>query len=319
VAYVAGVLTVNIYLHKLGITDFSFAKPKLVLTGIVVLFPILLLAARPILVAGGAVGRRARRESNSTLSPTMRFLAFLPLPALFAASWILCLERLSGLGQKIAVWHVLEHIREYTGQHIMLTDFLAAAMITIAIYSPIWVAAKLTFKSAQLLTHARSRTSTSQIVPERVYFPVVFALAMLFVIVYIYIFAITFYAAIPPAYGGGAPYFESFVIVDKGSSQLEELGIPFGNGQRDVTQPLPVLHESDVLVAVWLHDTTTDPPENKSHKNWNPVVIQIDKSLIGASMATDQPPKCQCPPPLGGVLMGIPKQIPAKNCHQIYA
>lgn len=37
-AYASGVIAINTYLHGLGIVDFSFAKPKLLLTGITVLF-----------------------------------------------------------------------------------------------------------------------------------------------------------------------------------------------------------------------------------------------------------------------------------------
>jgi hypothetical protein len=33
-AYATGMLAINTYLHKLGIADFSFAKPKLILTGV---------------------------------------------------------------------------------------------------------------------------------------------------------------------------------------------------------------------------------------------------------------------------------------------
>jgi hypothetical protein len=38
VAYATGVVAINTYLHELGIADFSFAKPKLLLTGILILF-----------------------------------------------------------------------------------------------------------------------------------------------------------------------------------------------------------------------------------------------------------------------------------------
>src|SRR5277367_6683363 len=50
-AYVTGAIAINTYLHELGIVDFSFAKPKLLLTGILVLFTFALLALPPFFVA----------------------------------------------------------------------------------------------------------------------------------------------------------------------------------------------------------------------------------------------------------------------------
>jgi hypothetical protein len=44
-AYATGMLVINTYLHKLGIADFSFARPKLILTGVLVLCSFLLLAS----------------------------------------------------------------------------------------------------------------------------------------------------------------------------------------------------------------------------------------------------------------------------------
>lgn len=102
-------------------------------------------------------------------------------------------------------------------------------------------------------------------------------------ITYIYLFSLTFYAAIPQAFGGGKPYFENFVVADKGKCQLQQLGIPFLREQPNVTEPLPVLHESDILVAVWLGK------QDDCTGRWNAVVVQLDKTLIVASMVAPGP------------------------------
>src|SRR5580698_7445327 len=89
-AYATGTLTINIYLHQLGITDFSLAKPKLILTGVVVLLTFLLLALFPISVAQSISGRRAEGGRATRPPKRMLFLMLFPLVGLIAASASLC-------------------------------------------------------------------------------------------------------------------------------------------------------------------------------------------------------------------------------------
>jgi hypothetical protein len=126
-------------------------------------------------------------------------------------------------------------------------------------------------------------------VSERVYFLVAIALAVISVIGYLYIFSFTFYAAIPQAFGGGKPYFESFVIAEGGRCQLQQLGIPFVDEQPNVTKALPVLHESDTMVAVWLDKKAISSKNGNQQTDdlgsWNSIVVQLDKKQISAAMA----------------------------------
>jgi hypothetical protein len=144
------------------------------------------------------------------------------LLALIAASASLCFGKTTGLGQ-ITVWGVWELIKRRN----VLTESLASLVIAAEVYVPICVAAVSAFVAARLFNRAKPETKTSQMVSERVYFLVAIALAVISVIGYLYIFSLTFYAAIPQAFGGVKPYFESFVIAEEGRCQLQQLGISF--------------------------------------------------------------------------------------------
>jgi hypothetical protein len=87
-------------------------------------------------------------------------------------------------------------------------------------------------------------------------------------------------------FGGGEPYFESFAVAEENKCQLQQLGIPFG--QQNITKSLPVLHETDSLVAVWLN-----PPTGS--RSWPFVVAELDKKQINA-MTVDDTPKPALPP-----------------------
>lgn len=273
-AYATGMLAVNIYLHQLGITDFSLAKPKLILTGVVVLLTFLLLALFPIFAALWISGRRAAGGRTSRTPRRMVFLLLFPLFVLIAASACLCFRK-PGLGQ-IAVWKVWELIN--TKHQTAFNSSLTTLVIAAAVYLPICLAAVSAFKATRLCNRAKSQATASQIVPERVYFPVALALAVISFIGYIYIFSITFYPAISPAFGGGKPYLERFAIAEAERCQWQQLGIPFVDEHSNATAPLPVLHESDALVAVWL----TDDPES-----WQPIVVELDKNQISATRMVD--------------------------------
>jgi len=121
-------LAINTYLHKLGIADFSFARPKLVLTGVLVLLSFLLLALLPIFVAWRMAdhlgqGERARPPFK------ILFLLLFPLLALIAASAFLCFGETTGLGQ-ITVWGVWELIR----QRNVFTESLASLVIAAEVF-----------------------------------------------------------------------------------------------------------------------------------------------------------------------------------------
>jgi hypothetical protein len=72
-AYAIGTLTVNIYLHELGITDFSLAKPKLILTGLVALLTFLLLSLFPVFIVWRISVGAVKQDPSA---PPLRQLSF---------------------------------------------------------------------------------------------------------------------------------------------------------------------------------------------------------------------------------------------------
>jgi len=271
VAYATGMLEVNIYLHQLGITDFSLAKPKLIVTGIVVLLTFLLLALFPLFVARWISLRGSLRGSKRSCEKIL-FLLLFPLFMLVAASSHLAFKK-PGLGQ-IAVWKVWE-ILNATHQTVFNSS-LTTLVIAATVYLPICIATVAAFKASRLFNDARSGTTVSDM--DRVYFPVMLALAVISVIGYIYIFSLTFYPAISPAFGGGEPYLERFVVAEGQRCQWQQLGIPFVDEHSNITAPVPVLHESDTQVAVWLTDQA---------ESWRPILVEIDKTQISAIRMVD--------------------------------
>ena len=290
-AYGMGLLAINTYLHQLGLTDFSFARPKLVLTGVLVLFSFSLLALLPFFVAWRMAGDGQVQRPQS---PKILFLLIFPLLALFAASLYLCVGTI-GLGQ-ITVWGIWELINQITAwigwnlakQRNIFTEVLASLVVTAEVYLPICVAAGFAFVAVRL-SRQQEPQQDSPVHPQRIYVFLCVGMAVVAVLAYVIIFSLTFYAAVPQAFGGGKPYFESLVIAEDGRCQLQQLGMPFADGQPNVTVPLPVLHESDNMVAVWLQrkaaQSRNKTGTEEGRADWQTIVVQVDKKEINASMA----------------------------------
>jgi hypothetical protein len=272
-AYAIGVVAVNTYLHELGIVDFSFAKPKLLLTGVLVLFTFLLLASPPFFLAwflATQSGQRGRIQYPRGILISIGIFIFI----LIAASASLCFREAGpGLGQ-ITVWQIWEYMRPKSNG----TKFLTALLIALAVYSPIVVASVSVYVATRLFEQTKPEKPTSRISAQGFYCAVAIALVVISTIGYICIFTSTFYPAIPQEFGGGEPYYESFSVADKDRCQLQQLGIPFAPNAPNITMPLPVVHETDTLVAVWL----TDPTETVK---WRFAIGELDKTQISSMMA----------------------------------
>ena len=290
IAYATGVIAVNTYLHGLGIVDFSFARPKLLLTGIVVLFTYLLLAGPAFLLAW-SMATRHEQVTRRLSSRHLRIWLAVALILLLGASVFYCLKDHPGMGQS-TIWKVWGWTNP--GQN-KLKQFLSAILVALMVYLPILVATAALYWAARLLDQERAKEATQRISPRQRISPWGFFLAIaatgfvMATIVYIYLFTNTFYSAIPQEYGGGQPYFQSFAIGKDDLCEVQQLGIPFALGQSNVTQPLPVLYETDTLVAVWLKDTPRG--------SWNFVVAVLDKKAITVTKVVAKP-ESQFPPPL---------------------
>ncbi|MBB6144914.1 hypothetical protein HNQ77_002870 [Silvibacterium bohemicum] len=282
VAYATGALAINTYLYELGITDFSFAKPKLILTGILVLATFLLLAFSPMFFAWRVAG--SRKIGTRTL-PTFWKIApwtLTPIVLLVAASASLCFKDPTGLGQ-ITVWAVSKRM----GTRTLPKEFLGTLVVAAGIYSPVCIATLSAFWSKRAFVRMQQDAGRSATGVQIVSFAVAVTCTITSFIAYVYLFTLTFYPAVPQAFGGGQPYFESLVVSKDAGCEFQQLGVPFINAQQTITSPLPVLHESDILFAVWLKGSAGEIENGmksglgKGHF----VVVQLDKTKINATRA----------------------------------
>jgi hypothetical protein len=285
--YATGVLTINIYLHWFGITDFSFAKPKLVLTGILVLVSLAALCAGPIYVAlemanPEQISQISAKLKKVPLSVKRVLLSVIPPLVLLLIADFLYFREPPGLGQ-LLLW-------KYPGWHMPLI-----------IYALVFLVSGSAHVSSQLLRKATG-IQRSHVIEMAIYLLGAVVLPLVFVLSYIYIFALTLYPALPSAYGGGKPNFEKLVVAESGRCEMRQLGIPFDPMQPNVTVPVPVLHESESIIAAVLGRPAIEDCADgllKNHERWLAchAVVQIDKTLIYATrIDLDQAEKQEIPP-----------------------
>jgi hypothetical protein len=276
-AYATGVIAINTYLHDLGIVDFSFAKPKLVLTGIVMLFTYLLLGFPALFLAWSLASRH--EQTTRTLSSLSHIAILLvgSLMLLLSASVYSCFQTHPSMGQS-TVWEVWRFVDP--GKSVF-KKVLASLIVMLTVYLPILVAALSAYVASRLFDRERAERITPQISLRRFFLMMAAAVFVVATIGYIFVFTNTFYSVIPQEFGGGKPYFQSFAVVPEDVCQLQQLGVPFVSGQTNLTQPLPVLHETDTLVAVWLNDT--------SKGSWDFVVTILDRKVITSTKVIARP------------------------------
>lgn len=299
-AYGTGVVASNTYLHGLGITDFSFAKPKLLLTGTLVLSTFLLLACGPIFFAWSRCA--AKEGKDATGSRELLFVGLGALVVLVIAASLLCFQTKTQLGE-MRVWWIWEHVTKGVG----LQKGWAIPAIVLGLFTPVCLAPFFAFKAKKYWAQMLPKKGGACIPLECFHFAGAIALALMSIVTYIMIFTFVFYPSIPVEFGGGKPYFVSFAIADAQVCQLQRIGIPFDTARPDVTKPLPVLHETDTLVAVWVQGkrgpqeaakdaavaaaTTADTAPQDPRKDSSGVgesqfiVVQLDMTAITASRA----------------------------------
>jgi hypothetical protein len=152
---------------------------------------------------------------------------------------------------------------------------------------------------------------------DEFYFVVTVAVVGMCAIGYVYMFTRTFYPAIPQEFGGGQPYYESFAVADDERCKLQQLGVPFEEKLPDITKPLPILHETDTLVAVWLK---CSPKQNCNYGQNGVglshfVVVQIDKNVIEAMRAYTTGAGVAMVTPFSGSCTPAPASGPAPAAH----
>jgi hypothetical protein len=276
-AYAIGVIAINTYLHGIGIVDFSFAKPKLLLTGIMVLFSYLLLAFPAFFLALSIATYHGEVKRRLSSLRQILILFVVSLAVLLIASMYSCFPSHPELGQS-TVWDVWKYMKPDGSK---LKRLLMSVIVAAEVYLPIFVAAVSVYAATRLFDQERVEQPTPRISLRRFSLAIAAAVFVVSTIGYICMFTATFYSIIPQEFGGGEPYYQSFAIAHDDLCQLQQLGIPFIPSQPNMTQSLPVLHETDTLVAVWLND--------KSQGNWTPVVAELDRTLISATKIDAKP------------------------------
>jgi hypothetical protein len=161
--------------------------------------------------------------------------------------------------------------------------FVTGLLIALSVYAPIIVAAASVYAATRMFDQAKSENPILRISLKWFYFAVAIVVAVISTIGYIVVFTCTFYPAIPQEFGGGEPYYESFAIAGPDPCQLQQLGIHFDPTIRNLTQPLPVVHETDALVAVWLRD-------RDETSEWSFFIWELDKTQISSMLAHKQKP-----------------------------
>ncbi len=270
-AYATGVIAINTYLHELGIVDFAFAKPKLLLTGIMVLFTYLLLAFPAFFLAWSVATRHGQMARRLSSLRHILILLLVSLLLLLGASIFSCFQVHPALGQS-TVWDVWRWTKP---EHSDFKKLVASLLVALEVYVPVFVEAVSFYAAARLLDQERGGEPAPQMSLRRFSLAIAGAVFVVAAIGYIVVFTNTFYSVIPQEFGGGQPYFQSYAVPAGDVCQLQQLGIPFLSNRLNITQPLPVLHETDTMVAVWLRDT--------SKEGWSFVVTELDRNLITAT------------------------------------
>jgi hypothetical protein len=288
-SYGTGIVAINTYLHGLGIADFSFAKPKLLLTGTLILSSFLVLAAAPIFIAwrmAGGPEKALDKEKATSVSRGVLYVGIASLLLLAFAAYLLCFRLTTDLGQ-IREWWISDQV----GMQDTSGKIRGCIVVVVLIYAPVWAAALSAYKAKRLFRRANAPADLSHAYLARFYCALSIAVMLVSIIAYVAAFTFIFYPSIPVEFGGGKPYFESFAIADGQQCQLRQIGVPFVDDVLGITKPLPVLHESDTIVAVWVHrkgnvtETTEENQGNKGLGIHDDVVVQIDKSAIQAIRA----------------------------------
>ncbi|HEX3967216.1 MAG TPA: hypothetical protein VHW70_04560 [Edaphobacter sp.] len=282
-SYATGVIAINTYLHGLGIVDFSFAKPKLLLTGILVLLFFMLMAGPPFLEALSMAKARGKTAAGAHSFKRVLGMACSFLCVLLIVWSSLLLKGRPGMGQT-TLWVIWKLLRSHPGLSRHSLEVLTAIIVTVGIYIPIFIGAVCIYWAERLSKVELSKETVLLVNPTRFHFVFAALILVVSILGYIGVFTYTFYSVIPQEFGGGEPYFQSFAVSAENVPQLKQLGIPFNETNTAITQALPVLHETDALVAVWVNNASSDACPS----SWDFKAVELDKKMISAMKVEDQ-------------------------------
>lgn len=257
VAYILGLLIVNVYLYQIGVTDFSVLRTRFILTGFLATLPLMALA---LLVSTSALAvvafvkhqrtARNRRRWRSRLTRTALSELILVLSYwTFVIYWLASSDikfRSELFGQEDATYELIV---------LVILLFLSASSNLVD--STVYVTEEGEY-DPRLWPLRRRGASIGALLP-----------AGILLFVYIDIFASTFYPIIPEQFGGGRPK-EAHIVL---SEQSTALGTALGFGPATdgpMTRRVDLLWETEHMYVV----------RGRGAPDGN--IIQIDRDAVSA-------------------------------------
>jgi hypothetical protein len=257
-AYVFGLLTVNTYLFRLGVTDFSLLKPRFIYTGALVGLCLTLGALLPAFGLLYVTTLSSPASFHAQLKSTLGEVAAWPislaayslLPLLFIAGPVLLYERL------------LSPSPSAFSDAIGLYEFAFSVAFMTALVSAMWTSSKSRRANRlQIIDRGPSKTWSEQHLFSSTWrdlrkwssnsgaadissLAVIQAIGLVALAVFVWNFAIKVYPKIPDQFGGGRPKQVQLALSDDGAKIMGEVS-PTLLSSTHVTMPVCLLFQDD--------------------------------------------------------------------------
>jgi hypothetical protein len=302
VCYVVGLITVNLYLYELGISDFSLFRARFVLCGLVAMIP-LALSSLSLAFFWYAVNmyRRTRDDTYFGRRLAAVYLALYGAAPLFWwIAWVSIANNQS-LGESMSLWHIAipYAIASWILGLCVVLSYLFIYIFAKRVRSLMTRDAKeaprdiiIVKRRSQKSVFTRETTITLRDNPKkpievfRRAGPFLIALLLLLstvtLILDLSLFARHVYPSIPEQLGGGKPREVRLLIAADAVQEARTLGIDISADDR-LSPILEQLWETEDMYVVH------PPAPNQS------VVLRVDKSLVEAVVTGDLAPLAAAP------------------------
>ena len=254
VLYAVGMVIVNLYLTHIGVSDFTVIRVKFILTGIVSLLPLAVMIGA-ILIS--PIWTNSNHENSAALGIWGRFKAE---PEERTPT---VLTLLLGVSINVLIFVALQ----VPILLIVLSCFATLLYATFAVdqFTDNILRPSLSFKNPELPTSRRIIT-----ISLRLFLPLVF------IYIYLSLFASLIYPSIPESLGGGEPRSVRLIASPDDRKLLSSIGIGFSDN--------PAV--SDEMLIVWLG---TDRLIVKIGTQDDSPLVELDKALVNGFYLSDVP------------------------------
>ncbi len=253
--YVVGFFTTNSYLYLLGVSDFSLLRTRFILTGVLVLAPLVLA-----LIGGiyAAVDMAIHRDEAGLTSR-----AYLWILADIALPFVLYFALFSVVAENDLV---------DSARDAALLSAICAAIVLVVLAS----AALYRQSGRRPLSHLASRRKPVSYerfhfqfgIPDTIVESLIFAVGgFVLFLLYLGIFGQYFYPRLPEQLGGGRPRAAQLLIAAEAIPAARELGLDI-SADSPLSPPIELLWEGEDSFVIRL-----PPPHNRS-------VVQLARGLV---------------------------------------